>query len=115
MLAAAREAISRSAQASEAGNNLASTYALWSHPLLGLFAVWQVGGLVTGIRSVPLYGALELNLEILPYDRSEAAIHRARDTPEQFVPLAEWWQGRMVPVPQRRWLRLWRWWLRLAD
>jgi hypothetical protein len=91
-----------------AGEKPVITYALWVHPLLGLFAIRRESGTVTGVRSVPLYAANELNLERLPYDTSEAAIHRARDTPEQFVPFAAWQQGRVVPVrrrPRHSWLR----------
>jgi hypothetical protein len=91
-----------------AGEKPVITYALWVHPLLGLFAIRREAGGVTGVRSVPLYAAVELNLEVLPYDASEAAIHRARDMPEQFVPFAAWQQGRVVPTQRRNrrsWLR----------
>jgi hypothetical protein len=83
-----------------------TTYQLWEHGILGVFAVRLCGGHVTGVvgpwdlRTAVRNG---IDLEALVYDEEEEALLRFVYCPEQFYPLGLWLQGRTRrPKPRKQ-------------
>jgi hypothetical protein len=73
-----------------------TTHDLWFHDCLGWFAVRLEGTTVTGVAGL-LSWHQALDWEFDPatctFDESEWATRRARNSPEQFMPLEKWLRG----------------------
>jgi hypothetical protein len=67
---------------------------LWAREMLGIFSIRLEDGEVWAIQGpIPLTAAVDCDPAGFDYDEGEAAIARARDTPEQFVLLEQWLKG----------------------
>jgi hypothetical protein len=83
-----------------------TTYQLWQHGILGLFAVRLVAGEVTGVVGpLPLRTVVGpgCDLKSLEYDERERSLRRFVNCPEQFCLLGLWLQGRTRrPRPRKQ-------------
>ena len=76
-----------------------TTYELWVHEILGIYAVRRSEAGVTGVCGpLPLRTAADGHLARLSYDGSEAALARPRESPEQYRQFQPWLKGEAVPV-----------------